>query len=162
MAGQDAAGDDGSKVSYQVFYTEILRLEGVHEKRGEKMAERIDRLRTETLDRMDRMRAESADRAATERAVLDEIRDSTGALHAVMGTLPCDAHGWRDDQIAADIAQVKSDVAEIKAQLVNWKWMWSWINRRTMAAIIGTVAGLVGWDGAQNTIREWVKFWDWK
>ncbi len=155
MPGQPTG--NSTKVSWKDLHDELVRIEDGQQDRSTKINERIDQLRTETLNRMDRMSAESAERAASERAVLEEIRDSTGALHAVIAMLPCDAHDRRDNQIAADLAQVKGDVTEIKAQLANWKWLWSWVNRRTIAGLIGAALGLLGWENIRATVDKWGK-----
>ncbi len=139
-----------SKVSWKDLHEEILRLEEAHETRGEKMAERIDRLRAETLDRMERMRAESAERAAAERQILEELRDSMGDMHTSVVMLPCEDHKQKLTAIAANVDCMR-------AQLVNWKWMWSWLNRKTIAGLIGAGLGLLGWDKLGDAVKSWGK-----
>lgn len=150
MPEQDAATGNSSKVSWRDLYNEIQRLQESNETRGERIYTRIDQLRLDTLERMERMRAESAARAQAERAVLEEIRDSTGALHAVITTLPCDVHSKRGELIIAELS-------EIKEQLVHWKWMWSWASKKTIAGLVGAALGLLGWDKLGDTLRNWGK-----
>ncbi len=78
-------------------------------------------------------------------AVLEETRDSLGAMQTRFESLPCDVHNKRLDSIERSLACLAKNS-------IPWRGI---ITRKTIAAGIAAGAGLVGWDGLKKMIENW-------
>ncbi len=111
-------GANGSKVSWEAFHHEMTQRDKDQRQRDEQM-----------------------------RGLLEEIRDSLGAMHTSLTTLPCDVHATR-------LEKIEDNLAYLNRNTLPWR---SALNRKTIFGLLGLIATGLGWDKVAQIIGGWEK-----
>lgn len=116
----------------------------------EKLHRELTQRDRDLLAREDAARQRSDEQHQQLRNRLDELIMMLGDEHSTLVALPCGHVQIRLNKMAADIECLKRNA-------IPWRAMTGWLNKRTLAAVVGAIAGWLGWDALKRAVDAWWK-----